>query len=85
VPVEYTEGDRVEGDFKGKGVWCPGVVTCNREVSTSAEHRGGAGLELGSELRAHFRNDITLDIFLREMTDGHIDRLTDCLSVCLTD
>jgi hypothetical protein len=30
VGAVYKEGDRVEGDFKGKGVWCRGTITCNR-------------------------------------------------------
>ena len=34
VGVVYKEGDRVEGDFKGKGVWCPGAITCNRYTHT---------------------------------------------------
>ena len=28
------EGDRVEGDFKEKGVWYPGVISCNRDDGT---------------------------------------------------
>ena len=30
----YKEGDRVEGDFKEKGVWYPGVISCNRDDGT---------------------------------------------------
>ena len=32
--IVYTEGDRVEGDFKEKGVWYPGVISCNRDDGT---------------------------------------------------
>jgi hypothetical protein len=34
VTVVYKEGDRVEGDFKDKGVWYPGVISCNRDDGT---------------------------------------------------
>ena len=32
--IVYKEGDRVEGDFKEKGVWYPGVISCNRDDGT---------------------------------------------------
>jgi hypothetical protein len=32
--IVYKEGDRVEGDFKDKGVWYPGVISCNRDDGT---------------------------------------------------
>ena len=57
MPVVYKEGDRVEGDFKGKGVWCPGVVTCDREVSQFNVHWGaGTGSWLLSARFAPFRS-----------------------------
>ena len=34
IEIVYTEGDRVEGDFKEKGVWYPGVISCNRDDGT---------------------------------------------------
>ena len=32
--IVYKEGDRVECDFKEKGVWYPGVISCNRDDGT---------------------------------------------------
>ena len=32
--IVYKEGDRVEGDFKEKGVWYPGMISCNRDDGT---------------------------------------------------
>ena len=32
--IVHKEGDRVEGDFKEKGVWYPGVISCNRDDGT---------------------------------------------------
>jgi hypothetical protein len=66
VPLVHKEGDRVEGDFKGKGVWCPGVVTCDREVSNSTGHWGvevrvGVGVRF-SPLAPPETIFITLDI-----------------------
>jgi hypothetical protein len=43
----YQEGDRVEGDFKGKGVWCPGAITCNRYT------RAYAHVEAHRDAQAH--------------------------------
>jgi hypothetical protein len=34
VTVVYKAGDRVEGDFKDKGVWYPGVISCDRDDGT---------------------------------------------------
>jgi hypothetical protein len=30
----FKEGDKVEADWKGKGSWCPGVISCDREDGT---------------------------------------------------
>ena len=33
---KYKAGNRVEGDFKGKGVWCPGFISCDRYCTVRA-------------------------------------------------
>jgi hypothetical protein len=32
--VTFMEGDAIEGDWKGKGSWCPGVISADREDGT---------------------------------------------------
>ena len=49
----YKEGDRVEGDFKGKGVWYPGAITCNRYTHAHIDRHTMSYIDMQIDIQAH--------------------------------